>query len=940
VASVTLPGSTVHPTVEITPSGFAYLGTNGVMNNSGVSGTDGAWHDIVVAHQYARGLTWFYVDGVLAATVSERLTPVGFVLGGHGSAVTRPGSPVQADYEDWFVHRSMMNLEEVRAQLQGNLQQASLELYAPLNDGVFVQGGSVANMAQSYSVGSVNGPAADYVSVPSLPPPTGLIVSSNYTPAMILNWADPGTVAEDAYYVDRSTAGGTWTNIAMLSAHAATYTDSAVGIGTNYQYRVSYSLSGLRSDYALSAAVLLPSTNSGSGPVLIDFGPNNVLDGNVTTNPAPGGFYWNNMTATASGSSITNLVTTNNLPSPIAVALTSGSWAENGIRNGGLTNPSAALLGVFAVPTVTEDYFYINQTYGTANGTQTMLISGLNPSLAYNIYMFATRNTAGNVTPLIRTTTYSVTDARGTHSTNLVTSGTAVNSGTNPYDTAGNDKTIATLNGVVPNSSGQLTLSVAVGDTANFAYIGALEIVPVVSPPLFATQPQSQVDRLGTTATLTAVAASSQPANYQWYYLNAPVAGATGTNLVLANLGYTNAGNYYAVATNNLGSATSAVAVLSVVSVHTAAQGLLIDFGPDGVSNTDGARTLSPDVNGNYWNNMTNTANGATITNLVTANNSPTTVGVTLTSATWANNGITHGGLITPDPALLGDFAISTATEDYFYIQTLGTTATLEITGLNPALTYNLSMFATRTTSASDTRTSIYTVTDVNGTHTVSLQTSGPGAGSAANPYGNDQTIVPLNGLVPNASGQLTLTLSIGANTGNFFAYLGALEIAVNGFPPVFIVNPQSQTNLVGTTSTLAALATDSQPINYQWYFMNGLLTGATGTNLVHANVGYANAGSYYLVASNILGIATSSVAVVTIVAPSAFHLPPPGPLAGGWQVQFAAIPGVAYHLLRATNLNGSWIDLGPVVAPANGQCVFVDTNASSAQAFYRAVVP
>jgi hypothetical protein len=578
------------------------------------------------------------------------------------------------------------------------------------------------------------------------------------------------------------------------------------------------------------------------------------------------------MTAVANGSSIANLVTTNNQPTTIGIALSSGSWAENGIQNGGLLNPSSALLGFFAIPTATEDYFYINQTYGTANATQTFLITGLNPNQSYNLSMFGTRNTA---TP--RTTTYAVTDINGTHSTNLVVSGTAANSGSNSSDTQGNDKTIVTLNGLVPNGAGQLTFDLIVGDSQNYAYLGILFINPNPAP-VFTMMPQSQTDRVGSTATLTAAAGSSLPLSYQWYFAGAPVTGATGTSLVLANVGYTNAGNYFVVASNSLGAVTSAVAVVSVVTAHVPAQALLIDFGPDGISNTDGAPTASPDVNGNYWNNMTNTANAAAITNLVTAGNTPTSVGVTLTSATWQDNGITHGGLVSPNAALLGDFAIPTATEDYFFIASSGTTATLTIGGLNPALTYNLSMFGTRTTSASDTRTSIYTVTDANGTHTVSLQTSGPGSGSAANPYGNDQTIVSLNGLAPNAAGQINLILSIGANTGNPYAYLGALEITTSVSAPVFSLNPQSQTDRAGTTGTLAALAAGSQSMNYQWYFASTNLpatfnpvAGATGANLVLANLDYPNAGSYYVVASDTLGSATSAVAVVTIVP---LHVP------------------------------------------------------------------
>jgi PKD repeat protein/lysophospholipase L1-like esterase len=158
VASVTLPGyHSPQPSIEITATDFVYVSTGGQVVSSGVTATDGAWHNVVLAHEYARGLTWFYVDGTLAGTASEQLAPVAFVLGGHGNATTRPDSPTQADYQDWFVHRSMLDAEEVTAQYQGMLQQESLELYSPLDDAAFPQGGSVANRAQSLTAASIKG---------------------------------------------------------------------------------------------------------------------------------------------------------------------------------------------------------------------------------------------------------------------------------------------------------------------------------------------------------------------------------------------------------------------------------------------------------------------------------------------------------------------------------------------------------------------------------------------------------------------------------------------------------------------------------------------------------------------------------------------------------------------------------------------------------------
>ena len=91
-------------------------------------------------------------------------------------------------------------------------------------------------------------------------------------------------------------------------------------------------------------------------------------------------------------------------------------------------------------------------------------------------------------------------------------------------------------------------------------------------------------------------------------------------------------------------------------------------------------------------------------------------------------------------------------------------------------------MFACR--NSPDTRTTGYSVSDVNGLHSVNLQTTGTGAGSTNLPFGNDDTIVSLNGLVPDASGQLDLAVAV---VNGDFAYLAVLQVVpvpVSSFLP------------------------------------------------------------------------------------------------------------------------------------------------------------
>ena len=94
------------------------------------------WYDVTLTHYSARGETLMYVDGEQIGSITERLQPAAFMLGGTANT----------DYKDWMIHRSGLNKDEVNALHNGRLLQASLEIYAPLSGR-----DPIANRAQSMS---------------------------------------------------------------------------------------------------------------------------------------------------------------------------------------------------------------------------------------------------------------------------------------------------------------------------------------------------------------------------------------------------------------------------------------------------------------------------------------------------------------------------------------------------------------------------------------------------------------------------------------------------------------------------------------------------------------------------------------------------------------------------------------------------------------------
>jgi hypothetical protein len=101
---------------------------------------------------------------------------------------------------------------------------------------------------------------------------------------------------------------------------------------------------------------------------------------------------------------------------------------------------------------------------------------------------------------------------------------------------------------------------------------------------------------------------------------------------------------------------------------------------------------------------------------------------------------------------------------------------------------------------------------------------------------------------------------------GNSFYRLQRMAVL-----PVISQHPQSSTNYSGPEVTLSGDATGSWPLRLQWYKEGApnpiIIPGATNKTL-KLNGTAANAGNYYLMASNSWGIALSSKATVQITSP------------------------------------------------------------------------
>jgi hypothetical protein len=125
------------------------------------------------------------------------------------------------------------------------------------------------------------------------------------------------------------------------------------------------------------------------------------------------------------------------------------------------------------------------------------------------------------------------------------------------------------------------------------------------------------------------------------------------------------------------------------------------------------------------------------------------------------------------------------------------------------------------------------------------------------------------------------------------------VTLTVNAAPviPTFTVQPQSQTNDIGSNTVLFASTTGTQPITYQWLFDGSNILGATATNLVLNDLAATNSGTYTLYVSNIAGTNISQPAILTVVAvPPSFLTEPVSQsvIVGGTAILSVSVTGTS----------------------------------------------
>ncbi|HWA09944.1 MAG TPA: immunoglobulin domain-containing protein [Opitutaceae bacterium] len=488
-------------------------------------------------------------------------------------------------------------------------------------------------------------------------------------------------------------------------------------------------------------------------------------------------------------------------------------WRKNGSVIGGATTATLALSNVQASDAGSYDVVVTN-AYGSATSAAAILTVYLAPAIVTPPQSAVL--TVGQNVSLTVTATGTPAPAYQWRKNGAILAG----------------ETFATLAlvGVQLGDAGSYTVDVT--NLAGSVTSGAATLVvnPLAVAPVITTQPASQTATFGSAVSFT-VAASGTPApSFQWYRNNSPIGGATGATLSLSNVQAPDAGSYTVTATNSAGSATSSAAVLAVIAPTTA---LTITTQP-------ASQTVTAGGNVNF---------------VVAATGSPAP------TFQWLFNGAPIGGA-TGSTLTLSNVQASAAgsysvilTNSVGSVTSSAATLTVNPLAIPPTITTQ-PVGQTVVASANVT----FTVT-ATGTPAPSYQwrfNQAPISGATG------ATLTLLN-VQASAAGSYSVVVTNSA--GSVASSAAVLVVTQALVAPTITTQPASQSVLAERGVTFSAAASGSPVPAYQWYFNGQPIAGATSASYSIARVQPGNAGSYWVVATNSAGSATSASATLTVAA-------------------------------------------------------------------------
>lgn len=431
----------------------------------------------------------------------------------------------------------------------------------------------------------------------------------------------------------------------------------------------------------------------------------------------------------------------------------------------------------------------------------------------------------------------------------------------------------------------------------NEAPFGSTPVLPSIL-----VQPTNLTVTVNGTGDFTVVAAGTPPFSYQWALNGTNVSGATNATLTLTNVQPAQAGSYSLLVVNIAGSVTSSNAVLTVYVPPTPPT--ILSQTPSQVVAVGSTVNFSVMVGGSTPLNYFWSENGVLLPNGTNASYS-------LVNAQLSDSGSTFSCLVTN--------AYGTAASTNVLLKVIDVVANGLCNGA--IIITNASYTNAQSTLKADAPGNPVLDCVAGFGHAVWYEFTAPAAGQlTVDTFGSDYdtglgvftgscdslTEVACN---DDANGGVTsqVILSTTAGTtyfilaGGYASDAGNLILHLNYLTlPAFDTWPTNLFVVVSSNASFNPIVSGTLPISFQWYFNTlplvdgGRLSGSTNATLTIANVQASDGGNYQLVASNIVGVTTSSVAVLTpvILPPTFLQLPVSQAVGLGSNVSFSVVVG------------------------------------------------
>lgn len=435
-------------------------------------------------------------------------------------------------------------------------------------------------------------------------------------------------------------------------------------------------------------------------------------------------------------------------------------------------------------------------------------------------------------------------------------------------------------------------------------------------PPLITVQPTNTVVFAGTTVTFTAEAKGVPSPAYRWFKNGLAVPNGLSPSLFLVNAQPSDNGDYYVAVTNLVGAVTSQVANLTVhvparIKTQPVSQSVVIGGKAQFKVEVDGEPPVAF-----QWFKETDLLPAATNTALIISNTQPSDAGTyTFVVSNAFDRVVSAPAILTVNPPL------TIIRQPINQAVMIGSNATFSVAATafdGGAVSYqwfkddvlipaarvaDLKLLRVQTTDAGNYQARLFTLAGTATSEVARLTVNVP---ATIRSQPQSQTVPvrtkvrfiadiigssPLSiawfkdGVtIPNATGTvLDLDIAHYVEPANYWFFVTnpfgsatsmVARLTVNS-PPEITIQPRSQTNLIGTTTSFLVEAVGNSPLSYRWLKDGQPVVGATNWFLVLQNLQLPDAGTYRVVVGNAFGNSESAAARLSVGFPVSISLQP-----------------------------------------------------------------